>query len=92
MDIKKINIKEGEALEVKISEGTKVKIQRVDNKSTFVFIDHYDTSSLNKVKLTEYSEYTQSTKSKDSSWSSCDSKFENTDGTDLIVNHTAFNK
>jgi len=92
MSIKKVNIKEGEALEVKISEGTTVKINRVNNKSTFVFIDHYDTSSFNKIKLTGYSEYTQSTKSKDSSWSSCDSRFENADGTDLTVNHTAFNK
>ena len=89
MDIKNINIEEGEVLEIKISKDINVKIHKVDKKSTFVKINHHHTSPANTVELKGYVDYK---KSGGVSWSNCESEFYASNGTSLTVEHTAFNK
>jgi hypothetical protein len=92
MDIKNIKIKDNETIEIRISDNTKIRIEKTGEKSTFVSIKHYKTYLSNEINLREYSKYRESRKHKDCSWSTCESSFKNSDGTYVNVEHTAFHK
>lgn len=92
MDIKNIKIKDNETIEVRISDDTKISIEKTSKKTTFVSIGHYNTCLSNEINLREYSKHRRSRKHKDCSWSTCESRFKNSDGAYVIVDHTAFNK
>lgn len=92
MAIKNIKIKDNETIEIRISDNTKIKIEKTGDNSTFVSIGHYNTCLSNKINFREYSKFKQSRKNKNCSWSTCESSFKNSDGAYVIVDHTAFNK
>ena len=89
MAIKKVNIKENEIMEVKISKDIKLIIHKLNNKSAFVEINHYDTCPSKKVKLDNYSSFSTH---ENASWSICGSSFRSYEGTAVTVNHRAYIK
>ena len=89
MTTKKVNIKENEIMKVRISKDIEIIIHKLNNKSTFIEINHYETCASKRVKLDEYSSFSTH---ENSSWSNCGSSFKNYEGTAVFVNHRAYIK